>query len=420
MKLDICLALAVVALAARVVQGQTLVDIGATAPTPGINDISQLSTYGNKTSPDGLNYYTDNQSVHGAGEPGQTFTTGTDSTGYVLSSLSLMTAGLDSYSGIGTPQPYYLHIYSVTGSSVTLLKTYTSGNVSFNDGDWLQWTGLSLTLEANTEYAWSFGRAETSSGWEALAVSSDNPYAGGQIGLFPTSGGAVTFGSSHDFDAVFDVRLTPALVPGISQLTVSPTNDVFAGTLVTFAASVSGAQPLYMQWQFNNGGGYTNLPGANTNELAFTAAITDNGSYQLVLTNNYGAVTSAPVALTVTLDTNPPVVLDAFNIGTTNVEVDFSKSLGAATATNPANYAFSNGLAITAASLTRQQLVGHPHDHAAGLRQQLYDRYQWSSRSGRPAQYDCRLTRWLISPPLPAVSSCSTMAGVSSWVIRRM
>jgi hypothetical protein len=65
----------------------------------------------------------------------------------------------------------------------------------------------------------------------------------------------------------------------------------------------------------------------------------------------YGAATSAPVALSVTLDTNPPVVLRAFNIGATNVEVDFSKTVAAASATNAANYAFTNGLAITAASL---------------------------------------------------------------------
>ena len=55
---------------------QTLSNLGGTAPTPGANDISQLSTQGNKTGPDGLNYYTDNYSSQGNGEPGQTFTTG--------------------------------------------------------------------------------------------------------------------------------------------------------------------------------------------------------------------------------------------------------------------------------------------------------------------------------------------------------
>ncbi len=345
-----------VCLLRAIVHGQTLQDLGVSAPITGPIDIVQLSTSGNQTTPDGLNYYTDNQSVHDAGEPGQTFTTGTNSAGYILSSVSLMTAGLGSDSGITTPQPYYLHLYSVAAGNATLLQSYTSGNVSFNDGAWLQWNGLSVALAANSTYAWSLGRVNSGSGWEALAVASGNPYAGGEIGLFPTSGGAIAFGSSHGFDAVFDVGLTPALVPSINQFTVLPTNNVFSGTLVTFAAGVTGAQPLFMQWQFNNGGGYNNIPGAGTNALAFNATVTNTGSYQLILTNNYGAATSAPVLLAVTLDTNPPVVLRGFNVGDTSLEVDFSKPLEVASATNLANYDFTDGLAVTAASLTADDL----------------------------------------------------------------
>ena len=263
-----------------------------------------------------------------------------------------MTAGLDSYNGIGTPQTYYLHLYSVSGGNATLLQTYTSANVTFNDGDWLQWSGLSIPLAANTTYAWSFGKtSQAVGGWEALAVASGNPYTGGEIGLVFPTGGAITFGSSHGYDAVFDVGLVPANVPIINQLALSPTNNVFFGTLVTFTASVTGASPLHLQWQFNSGSGFTNISGANTNTLVLTAAVTNTGSYQLVLTNSYGAVTSAPVTLTVTRDTTPPTVLRAVNIGTTNVEVDFSKALQAASATNLANYVLTNGTAISGASL---------------------------------------------------------------------
>jgi len=218
---------------------QTLTDLGATAPTPGANDIVQFGINGNTTYPDGLNYYTDNQTGHDAGEPGQTFTTGANPWGYVLTSVSLRTAGLGSYSGISTPQPYYLHLYSVSGATVALLETYTSTNFTFNDGDWLQWSGFSVALSANTTYAWSFGKASSAAGWEALAVASNNPYAGGQIGLIPPSGGAVTFGGSHGFDAVFDLGMAPATVPSINQLAVSPASNVFVGTPVTLTAEVS-------------------------------------------------------------------------------------------------------------------------------------------------------------------------------------
>ena len=350
-RLKMALAVMVFMMLAGAGRSQTLLDLGAAAPTPGANDIAQLSTAGNQTKPDGLNYYTDNQTSHSAGEPGQTFTTGTNSSGYTLTSVSLMTAGLDSYNGIGTAHTYYLHLYSVAGGNATPLQTNISANIIFNDGDWLQWSNLSVTLAANTTYAWSFGKASSTSGWEALAVASGNPYSGGEIGLIFPGGGAITFGSSHDFDAVFDVGLVPANVPIINQVVLSPTNNVFVGTPVTLTASVNGAPPLFYQWQFNGGGGFTNLVAANTNTLVLNAAVTNTGWYQLILTNNYGAVTSAPIALTVTLDTTPPTVLRAANIGATNVEVDFSKLLQAASATNIANYGLTNGAAITGASL---------------------------------------------------------------------
>ena len=217
-----CVLVPAAAVLAGTAGAQTLVDLGATAPTPGTNDISQLSTLGNRTDPDGLNYYTDDQTSFGTGEPGQTFLTGTNPAGYVLSSLAIRTAGLGSDSGIGTAQPYYLHLYSVSGSTVTPLQTNTSANITFNDGDWLQWTGLSLILSPNTAYAWSFGKASSTNSWEAMAVATNLPYAAGQIGLFPPGGGTVTFGSSHSFDAVFDVGLslkTPSgyLPPGWSD-----------------------------------------------------------------------------------------------------------------------------------------------------------------------------------------------------------
>ena len=63
---------------------QTLSSIGPAAPSPGPNDISQLSA-GNTTSPDSLNYYTDN------GAPaGQRLTTGAGA--MKLKSVAIKTA----------------------------------------------------------------------------------------------------------------------------------------------------------------------------------------------------------------------------------------------------------------------------------------------------------------------------------------
>jgi hypothetical protein len=177
-------------------------------------------------------------------------------------------------------------------------------------------------------YQWQFNNG---GGYTNISGANTNTLA---LTAAITNTGSYQLVVTNSYGAVTSAPVTLTVTATtINQLTVSPANNVFVGTPVTFTASVSGAPPLHFQWQFNNGGGYTNIPGANTNTLALTAAITNTGSYELVVTNSYGAVTSAPVALSVTLDTNPPVVLRGFNIGTTNVEVDFSKVLEAASAT---------------------------------------------------------------------------------------
>src|ERR1039458_9280846 len=119
---------------------QTFTDIHS-APSPGTNDIYQLSTQGNTAypnKPDNINYYTDNNPP-----PGQTFTTGTNAMRLV--SVAIKTAGLDSDGGYDTPAStptYYLSIYSMSGSTATLLVTVSAPNPGFTDGDWLKWSGL--------------------------------------------------------------------------------------------------------------------------------------------------------------------------------------------------------------------------------------------------------------------------------------
>jgi hypothetical protein len=184
---------------------QTFTD-SPSAPSPGTNDIFQLSTSGNQTWPDGLNYFTDNNPP-----VGQTFTTGTNAMNLVA--VAIKTAGLYSGNGYGTTSntpTYYLRIYSMSGSTATLLNTFRAPNPGFSDGDWLQWSGLNVPLATNQTYAFSFGIKPDNGGWAALAVAT-NAYAGGEIALIPINGGTITTGSSHKFDAVFDLGLRAAV-----------------------------------------------------------------------------------------------------------------------------------------------------------------------------------------------------------------
>lgn len=265
---------------------QTLTDLGVAAPTPGTNDVYQLSTQGNQISPDGLNYFTDNQTGHGTGEPGQTFTTGTNAVGYVLTSVAIRTGGIGTSSGIATGQPYYLHIYSISGSTATLLQTYTSSNITFNDGDWLKWSGFSMRLLPNAAYAYSFGKASSTTGWEPMAVAT-NAYAGGEIALIPTTGGTITTGSSHKFDAVFDLGLGmgPTNIPASMPFPIPTYGWNLGDTLeATWGVPSWSAAPFYTAanagfnavripcaWDFNS---TTNISGGVTNYVINPAFMT--------------------------------------------------------------------------------------------------------------------------------------------------
>jgi uncharacterized repeat protein (TIGR03806 family) len=245
----------------------TFTDLGSIAPEPGLYDISQFSTNGQTDMPDGLNYYTDDGVNHPTiGEPGQTFTTANASAGYFLNSVSIKTGG-GTASGVGTAQNYFLHIYTVSGSTATLIATYSATNFSFADGDWLQWSGFSLQLSANTVYAYSFGKASGAvGGWEALENGSGNPYSGGELGLIPPAGGTISFGTSHSYDAVFDLGLVPAGGPTVPVITNNPVS-----ALQTTSATLNGTI-LYT--------------GGNTPKVAIYYGTNDGGVNAAAWSNN--------------------------------------------------------------------------------------------------------------------------------------
>jgi mannan endo-1,4-beta-mannosidase len=229
------IAAATLAVATHTGNGQTLADIGAGNPVAGPNDIFQFSTIGNTqlTTSGGFNYFTDN-----ANPPGQTFTTGSQMP--VLNSLAIRTGSSPLNSGNGGlgPQPYQLRIFSVSNNTASLMATYTSvANFSYTDGDWLKWNNLFLGLTTNTTYAYTFQRV--SNGWDGLAVASGNPYSGGEAVLIPAGGGAVTYQSSHGYDAVFDAGLLSVQTnfPSGVALTLEAENGLLTGNPVPYVTT---------------------------------------------------------------------------------------------------------------------------------------------------------------------------------------
>ena len=277
------------------VQAAAIAEYGSTAPTPGPNDVAQ--TVGGADR-DNLNYFSDNSTP-----PGQTFTTGSNPSGYGLAALYVKTGG-DNGNNTGTAQKYTLRIYSVSGSTATLLSTYVTDNVlGFTDGAWLKYSGLTNILQPNTLYAYTHARNTT--GWDGMSAVTGNLYAGGEICLIPSGGGAISFGGTHNSDAAFLANLVPITDPFVFPTYINTPSAVGGNSVVISAGVGSGTQPIYYQWLFSGTNGLAvKIPGATSISYTISSVQPTNaGTYSLMASNKPGGVptviTNASASLTV-------------------------------------------------------------------------------------------------------------------------
>lgn len=125
--------------------------------------------------------------------------------------------------------------------------------------------------------------------------------------------------------------------------------SVVEGQPADFFVLATNQASLSYRWYVNGTGTSSNQAGFLLTNASLTA---NNGqTYTCVVSNALGAVTSAPIVLTVQPDTTPPTVARAFNIGKTEAQVVFSKAVTAASAQSLENYVFTDGLAVSGATL---------------------------------------------------------------------
>ncbi len=160
-----------------------------------------------------------------------------------------------------------------------------------------------------------------------------------------------------------------AAVPGsvlLSTPSLTPSqNTVYPGATVTLGLVESEADaPFTYQWQTDSGSGgvtWSNIPGAIGTNYALNTSSLNAGTYQyeIVLSNSTYSVsyTSPPATLTVLSATAPPAVQKAYAVGTESVVIVFANPVTAASADNPANYAFTNGLAVISAALAADNVT---------------------------------------------------------------
>jgi hypothetical protein len=181
---------------------------------------------------------------------------------------------------------------------------------------------------------------------------------GASVYLFNIGGGGIfnvtgdVFLGGIDEVAVFDKALTETellniyyganISPAIVKQPTAPTRPIVVGNYVTLTVAANGTAPLQYQWR--KGG--TPIAGKTAPELlinGITAA--DGGTYDVVVSNAYGSLTSSAVTLTVApAESVPPQALYADSSLTfTNARIFFSEPLDPVTAQNPANYQISDG-----------------------------------------------------------------------------
>ncbi len=99
---------------------------------------------------------------------------------------------------------------------------------------------------------------------------------------------------------------TPAVAPGITTQPAS--QSVALGSSANFTVAATGTNPLSYQWR--KGG--TAITGATAAAYSIaTTAVADAGSYDVVISNSAGSVTSALATLTVTGGSSAPQIVTA-------------------------------------------------------------------------------------------------------------
>jgi fibronectin-binding autotransporter adhesin len=247
-----------------------LTDIGGTAPTPGANDVSQLSTAGDTSNPNSKNYFSNNNPP-----PGEKFTTGSNTGGYTMSDIYVDT-GNSSGNGIGGTTTWTLYIYSVSGSTATLLTSYTNltTGVSFSTGDWLHFRGLSIPLAANTTYAYAIYSGN--SPYTGLE-NSTTTLTGANALLLPLAGGTVT--TISGFNGVFDIGLSLGTSGTVSDQSSTPTPG--ANDISQLSTTGDTTSPNSKNYFSNNNGSSVPVPPGEQ----FTTPSSNPGGY--TLTNLY-------------------------------------------------------------------------------------------------------------------------------------
>ncbi len=187
---------------------------------------------------------------------------------------------------------------------LTLNHTATPNTIATNTSTTLQadfYTNNSNAVVLPTDLVALNGRAILFNNAVLGTISgADTQILNGKANATYTAGNTGGTGSAN---ATVDHQTVTALITiaQAASVTVNPTDQTACdGATVSFTAASSGLPPPTVQWQVSTGGPFTDIPGATSNTLTFTATLAANGNkYRAVFTNVGGSATTTAATLTV-------------------------------------------------------------------------------------------------------------------------
>ncbi len=165
-------------------------------------------------------------------------------------------------------------------ASPTNFFVASGGSATFN---------VTATGSATLSYQWYFNTntAVANATNASLTLNPVNATNAGTYAIVVTN----AVGSATSSVAVLTVFSAPVITAQPQSQSVTVSNDA------TFTVTAAGTAPLAYKWFFNTN---TVLPNATNSSVTVTnAQATNAGTYSVIITNNYGAVTSSFATLTV-------------------------------------------------------------------------------------------------------------------------